>query len=638
LDEALALARKLETRRDEVATTLNNMGVVYREMGRYQDAMDVFEKALSIDRELRSRWAIAYDLRNQGLTLIRMGQAQKAISLLEEAVAEAHAIGDRVNEAKALLGLGEAQLAVDQNAEAAVSFESALELSVDLALRETQWRALYGLAKLSLRSGSKSEARVTLMRAVEVIEGMRADIKVDRLKDGFLINKMEVYESLVILLLDMGNQVEAFNVAERSRARNFIDLLGNQRLSLHGTVDQDLYDRHRTLRSRIEEYEALVAQSTEEPERKAYEQALLRELDAYQDLLVEMQAKNPQLAAMVSVDPLGLSELQSLLESGIALLAYYVVPDEVICWVIKGSGVETLRTPLGRTLLGQTVLDYRRMTQNLEPVEETSQLLFEDLLSAVMPRLEGVQYLGIVPHGFLHYLSFATLWDGQAYLIDRVSLFYLPSASVLRYTLERRVSDKNVRVLAVGNPNLGDPALELPFAEREVGTIRWNFPNITTLTRDKATESWVTEHIGEFGIIHMASHGEFDPINPLFSAVKLARDENRDGNLEAGEVFNLEINADLVLLSACQTALGKVTSGDDIIGLNRSFFYAGTHALMSSLWLVSDVSTAMLIKHFYRAYVRSNKADSLRDALLHTRNWYPHPGYWGAFILVGDYY
>jgi CHAT domain-containing protein/Tol biopolymer transport system component/Tfp pilus assembly protein PilF len=638
LDEALALARKLETRRDEVATTLNNMGVVYREMGRYQDAMDAFEKALSIDRELRSRWAIAYDLRNQGLTLIRMGQAQKAISLLEEAVAEAHAIGDRVNEAKALLGLGEAQLAVDQNAEAAVSFESALELSVDLALRETQWRALYGLAKLSLRSGSKSEARVTLMRAVEVIEGMRADIKVDRLKDGFLINKMEVYESLVILLLDMGNQVEAFNVAERSRARNFIDLLGNQRLSLHGTVDQDLYDRHRTLRSRIEEYEALVAQSTEEPERKAYEQALLRELDAYQDLLVEMQAKNPQLAAMVSVDPLGLSELQSLLESGIALLAYYVVPDEVICWVIKGSGVETLRTPLGRTLLGQTVLDYRRMTQNLEPVEETSQLLFEDLLSAVMPRLEGVQYLGIVPHGFLHYLSFATLWDGQAYLIDRVSLFYLPSASVLRYTLERRVSDKNVRVLAVGNPNLGDPALELPFAEREIGTIRWNFPNITTLTRDKATESWVTEHIGEFGIIHMASHGEFDPINPLFSAVKLARDENRDGNLEAGEVFNLEINADLVLLSACQTALGKVTSGDDIIGLNRSFFYAGTHALMSSLWLVSDVSTAMLIKHFYRAYVRSNKADSLRDALLHTRNWYPHPGYWGAFILVGDYY
>jgi CHAT domain-containing protein len=271
-------------------------------------------------------------------------------------------------------------------------------------------------------------------------------------------------------------------------------------------------------------------------------------------------------------------------------------------------------------------------------LEEQSKALFQRLLQPALPKLAGVNYLGIVPHGVLHYLSFATLMDGRDYLIDRFALFYVPSASVLRYTLDRRMEQKNVRVLAVANPDLGQRALDLPFAEREVGSIRWNFPRITTLTRERATESWVRTHVGDFGIIHMASHGEFDPINPLFSAVKLAGDDAEDGDLEAVEVFDLQLNADLVVLSACQTGLGKVSGGDEIVGLNRSFFYAGTHALISSLWLVSDVSTAMLVKQFYRQYATQKKADSLRKAALHTRNFYPHPSYWGAFILVGDYF
>jgi CHAT domain-containing protein len=192
-------------------------------------------------------------------------------------------------------------------------------------------------------------------------------------------------------------------------------------------------------------------------------------------------------------------------------------------------------------------------------------------------------------------------------------------------------------VLAVGNPDLGDPFLDLPFAEQEVGAIRWSFPEVTVLTREKATESWVSRHIGEFGIIHIASHGEFDPINPLFSAVKLVRDREADGNLEAGEIFGLDIRADLVVLSACQTGLGKVTAGDDVVGLNRAFLYGGTHTIVSSLWRVSDVSTAVLAKQFYREHRSRNKADALRRAALHVKNRYPHPGYWGAFVLTGDY-
>ncbi|MBW2143100.1 MAG: CHAT domain-containing protein [Deltaproteobacteria bacterium] len=638
LEDALALAKTLKVRRDEVATTLNNMGLVYREMGLFQKALETLNKALTIDREIDSRWAIAYDLRNMALTYLRMGDAKEAVKLFQEGLVVAGDIGNRINEAKILLGLGEALFTLNRHREARSSFKRALELSRSMVLRETEWRALYGLAKLLLKEGHNHKARDLLVQAATLIDGMRAEIKLNQLKDGFIINKMAVYETLVSLLVDLGEQWKAFDTAERSRARNLIDLLGNQRLDLHGAIDREMYDRQNTLQLRIQEHEELLAQSHDEEERSVYGSALKRLRDQYGDLMLEIQAKNPELASLVSVNPLTLTEVRELLEPGVALLAFYVVPDEIFCWLIKPDSVELFSTPMGRKTLGQSILTYRRIIQNLEPFEVQSKELYSWLLSPVMPKLEDIRILGIVPHGALHYLSFATLHDGDAYVAERFPLFYLPSASVFRYTLNRRTESKNVRVLAIGNPDLKDPALDLPFAEREVATIGWNFPEITVLTKEMARESWVVRHIHEFGIIHLASHGEFNPINPLFSAVKLVEDIHADGDLEASEVFGLRINADLVVLSACQTGLGKVTSGDDVIGMNRAFLYGGSHAILSSLWRVNDISTAILVKQFYRRYVAEKKSESLRRAMLHVKNRYPHPGYWGAFVLTGDYY
>jgi len=637
LEDALSLARTLKIRRDEVATSLNNIGLVYREMGEFKKGLKALEEALAIDREINSKWAIAYDLKNIAMTYLEMGKPKEAATLFEEALDTASKIGNKINEAKILLGQGKALASTGRDAEANKAFQKALELSRSMALPETEWPALYGIARLRLKEGKKEEARNLLIQALSVIEGMRAEIKIDGLKDKFITNKLGVYETLVSLLVDMGKTREAFDIAERSRARNFIDLLGSQRLTLKGKMDQDLYDRQKTIQSRIDEHQALLAQAGNNDERKAYQDDLKRLEDQYRDLMSEIQAKNPELATLVSVNPLNLTQFQTLLEPGVAVLVFYTLPDEILCWHITAHSVELFRTPLGRKTLGKAVLDYRRMLQNLEPLEDQSRELYSWLLAPVMIKLGSAQVLGIVPHGILHHLSFATLYDGNNYVADRIPLFYLPSASLLRYTLARRKPDKNMRVLAIGNPDLNNPVLDLPFAEREVSTIHWNFPDTTLLTRDKATESWVIRHIGDFGIIHLASHGEFDAVNPLFSAVKLAKDGLSDGDLKASETFGLQINADLVTLSACQTGLGKITSGDDVIGLNRAFLYAGTHAIISSLWRVSDISTAMLVKQFYREYKTQNKANSLRRAILHVKNRYPHPGYWGAFLLVGDY-
>ena len=637
LEDALSVAGTLRVRQDEVATTLNNLGLVYRESGQFAKALDALDKALTIDRKIKSRWAIAYDLKNKALTYSQMGKPEKAIPLFEEALTIATDIGNRINEAKVLLGYGNALAMLGKDRQAEEAYQRALKLSKDMALRETQWRALYGLGRLSLKQGKKQRAKELLYQSIRVIEGVRAEIKLDQLKDGFIANKMAVYETLVSLLLELGQPSEAFHVSERSRARNLIDLLGNQRLTLHGAINQKLYNRQKTLRARIREQEELLAQATQEAERSVYGRELERLHGEYKDLMLEIQAKNPELATLVSVNPLRLPEIQALLDPGVVLMAYYVIPNEILCWLVTGESIQLLRTPFNRKALGKLILDYRRMTQNLEPLETQSKELYALLLSKAIPKLGKARVLGIIPHGTLHYLSFATLFDGEDYLADRHPIFYLPSASVFRYTVERRKADKNDRVLAIGNPDLRNPALDLPFTAREVAAITWDFPDITLLTGEKATESWVIRHIDEFGIIHLASHGEFDPINPLFSSIKLVRDARADGNLEASEVFGLRINADLVVLSACQTGLGKVTSGDDVIGMNRAFLYAGTHAMISSLWRVSDVSTAMLVKQFYRSYRVSDKADSLRKAILHVKHYYPHPGYWGAFVLVGDY-
>ncbi|MDM8516979.1 CHAT domain-containing protein [Desulfobacterales bacterium HSG16] len=642
LRSALNTANHIPNREDEVATTLNNIGQVQREAGQYKEALNYFKQAYEIDKKMKSRWAIAHDLRNMGQTYLKMRQADKALPLLTQAVAKAHETGNRINETRSLLWLGNAWVAKGNKVEAKKAFEQALALSEKMALHEIRWRALFGLAGLNLTGGreqiDRAKASSLLTQAMEIIEGMRAAIKIDLLKDSFIENKLAVYETLAALLADMGKTEESFEIAERSRSRNFIDLLGNQQLRLNRHKDQKLYDSQKLIRTQIAEHEALVAQAMDEKELTTYKKGLEKLQNEYENLMLEIQAANPGLASLVTVNPVNADQIRKRLDPDVALLAYYLLPDEIFCWVVKKDEIRLFRTPVGRNTLGQTIMDYRRMIQNLEPADDTAAQLHKWLIDPMASYLEGVKTLGIIPNGRLHYLSFATLTNQDNYLIDRFTLFYLPSASVLDYTIKRRMKEKNLKVLAIGNPDLGDATLDLPFAEYEVESTRWNFPDITILTRDKAKESWVKNNIKKFGIIYMATHGEFDPVNPLFSSIKLTRDIDDDGNLETSEVFALDINADMVVLSACQTGLGKVTGGDEVIGLNRAFFYAGAHTVISSLWRVSDISTAIMIKQFYRKYLTANKAESLQNAILHVRQQYPHPGYWGAFTLAGDYY
>ncbi|MBI2509532.1 MAG: CHAT domain-containing protein [Betaproteobacteria bacterium] len=138
-----------------------------------------------------------------------------------------------------------------------------------------------------------------------------------------------------------------------------------------------------------------------------------------------------------------------------------------------------------------------------------------------------------------------------------------------------------------------------------------------------------------FPRIHLATHGKFQAESPLDSGLMLARDGENDGLLRVGELYSMDLDAELVTLSACETGLGKVDNGDDVVGLTRGFLYAGARSIVASLWSVEDRATAELMKAFYEGLQGAGKRDALRQAQLKTRAAFPHPYFWAAFQLVG---
>ncbi|MFH1016781.1 MAG: CHAT domain-containing protein [Pseudomonadota bacterium] len=637
--QALELAQKLHSPIDE-ASAYNNTGLVYRERGDFPKALEFFGKALAVDTDLKTTWGIAYDSRNIGITETRLRRYTDAERHLAEAARLSGTIGDKTNEAKALQSLGDLYVDMRKWDTAYPTLKRALELARDSNLKEVEWRSLWGLAKVTSGRKNDAGANVYLKEAIEIVEAMSASIKIEEFRSGFISNKMGLYEDMILLLLKGGSNgvAEAWSYAERARARSFIDLLGNRRIEPSEPADRQLLARERNSLRKIEELENRLAGAKTDEERKQ----VLADLDGARrtrtDLMIEIRAKRPELSSFVSVDVISLADLRKLIGSDTAFVEYFLTAREILAWVITDRAINLVRVPTPRNLLERKIVAYSKLMQSQAPLVKQSQELNALLWAPVEPKLEGKRFVDISPHGPLHYLPFSSLFNGTRYVADRYNLAFTPSASVLRYTLTGRTIDRStVRVLAVGNPDLGNPAMALPFAEKEVAAIAWDFPRIETLTGKKATKQWIEAHAEEFNVIHLASHGEFDPINPLFSAILLAASKTGSGNLSAEEIFGLKLNADLVTLSACQTGLAKIEGGDELIGLNRAFLFAGTHSILSSLWRVNDVSTAVLIKHFYRNYVRASKAESLREAQLKVKDYYPHPSFWAAFFLTGDY-
>lgn len=638
LDEALGFAQGPLLLRDR-ASILNNRGLVERSDRRFADALRFFQQALAIDDQQENDWGRAYALRNIGIARTMDGRPRQAIEPIERAAALSEAIGDAANHAKSLLALAEARrLAGDPSAD---EYAEALAMARQLPLPEVEWRALSGQAQLALAAGDGVRARALLEESIGVIEGLRARIRIQDQQDGFLLDKLDVYNQLIGLQLDAGLEREALETSERSRGRNLLDLLGAQSVEVADASSNEALRRAAELRDRIDEAQARLGSAGLGTERTQAERELEELRRDRRRVLADLRAADPLAASLAEAPTIRVEELQGLLEPETRLVVYHVLSNEVVAWIVGPESFAASRTRVDAGDLSSAIAQFRSELQSFGELGPARTRLSEWITQPLRPHLPAeVVRIGVAPHRELHQVPFAALDLGREPLIARMGVFHTPSASVLRHTMERRarIADAgSPRVLALGNPDLGNPAFSLPFAEKEVERLEWSFPEAEILTGARATAARFVAEAPSFQIVHIASHGEFDPDDPMFSGLELADDPARSGRVTARDIFPLPLGADLVALSACQTGLGRLSNGDDVVGLNMAFLHAGARQVLSTLWRVDDVSTALLVKHFYRNAPEADRAEALRRAQLAVRERQPHPAHWAGMQITGDW-
>jgi len=329
-----------------------------------------------------------------------------------------------------------------------------------------------------------------------------------------------------------------------------------------------------------------------------------------------------------------------------ALIEYVVGSRQIAIFVLRHDGLHAVLEPVRAVDLESKITLLRDLIRRPDstdwelPARSLRRLLVDPIEKAGW--LHGANEITIVPHGFLHYLPFATLVRptraGNRFLIEDYVVSYLPMAGALPMSSSPQPRGERLVALAPSVSNL-------QFTSGEVRAVAAAFGRqATAIVGPKATETWFKHVAGDYDVIHFATHGFFNKTNPLFSGVQLEPDAQNDGRLEVYEILGLHLRAQLVTLSACETALGsgyftEIPAGDEFVGLTRAFLSAGASTVIASLWEVNDSSTARLMQSFYRKVSEDSPSLSLAIAqrsMLHGDIAHRHPYYWSAFVLVGS--
>ena len=616
--------------------------------------------------ELALRTAeVAGDARSIALTRLLFGYAQAergdtgaARVSLTRAHIELHALGDSVSEAAALGTLA----ALEQQTGVPVAAESlyrrGLERLRDGIAPSISWQLHAGLADVLQSRGAHDEATQELRVAVRDIERVSRTLPLEERRAAFLADKWDVYVQLALGELARGRTDAAFEASEQLRARQLLDLLARGRIAPDepGAKNDTLAAREQDLRRHIDaltralENQSAAPVGLREPlatdsASGAVREALARAQDAYTALLLQIREARPEYATLVTGTIAPVRAVMAKLGPEDALLEYLVGDSASVVFVVTSDTVVAIELGVARHELA-TLVDFSRsvLTQPVRaptsgwraPLRRLYRYLIEPVEATGL--LEGKRGLLLAPHGELHYAPFAALLGPSQYLIQRYRVTYTPSASVWV-----RLHDRDAR-MGSGVLALAPRVDALPGSATEVAAIgRIYGTDARVLLGAHASKRALRDAATGPSIIHFATYGVLNKDNPLFSFVELAPQGGDDGRLEVHEVFGLQLRARLVVLSACQTALGAgaladVPAGDDWVGLVQAFLFAGASNVMATLWPVQDRAAADVMTRFYTALAAGQpEAEALALAQRATlRNpATAHPFYWAGYTLSG---
>lgn len=690
---AVALHSALGRKRD-LAGVLQNLGASYGWLGEHRDALAQFRLALPLTREMGARSLEGMNRVNSGVSLLELGDVAEARASLEEgldiaretedlrmaALALRHlgrledkeqrhrpalayhqqslvllqASGNRRGEAFALLNIGTLQRKLGDPEAARRSIRESHAMACAFEDQGLDSATRLALARVEAGEGRLPEAWSELQAALHGVESLRVNVAGQHLRGAFQLTVREYYELAVDVLMRMDRPADALEISERARARGLLDLLAEAQVDVRAGGDPELLAREKELRRAVNDKAAQLARAAKKGPLSREVDALVAELRQIES---RIRASSPRYASLMQPETLTLREIQGgVLDEDTLLVEIALGADRGYVWGVTADAVTVRELPsrkevetVARGFYGalterNTRIDGETPQARLARLAKAKTRLARDgarlyeLLLARLP-LKGKKRLLVVADGALQYVPFAAIPVRGDPLITRFEVVHMPSVSALaalrRETAGRRVPERTVAVLA--DPVFTDQMLRLPMAREEAASIARiaNRPDVR-LGYEATRAAAMSGELRRFRYVHFATHGVLDDRNPELSGIVLS-----DGLLRLHDIYNLDLPADLVVLSACQTALGKEVAHEGLIGLTRGFMYAGAERVLASLWKIDDRATAELMRRFYERMLveRMTPAAALRAVqveMAQSARW-NDPYNWAAFVLQGEW-
>ena len=626
--EAIAARRAVNDLSGEIVT-LNNMAAMFSERNAPQTAARNYQRALELSERSNDPSHLAQLHNNLGLVSADLGQKEEARTHYQKALELYRAQNARDGEAITLDNLG--HLATEP--EQAASFhQQAVEILEEVGNRQSLATALLSLGQAQARMGKREAAISTLTRSVDLLDEMALALSPND-KTAFLGKNAGAYQTLVRLLVEEKRDEDAFRINERARARALMELLGGRSVPVR-KAPAELVQREEALKSRIR---ALLSAPATEVNRSNL--SSLKE--EYGVLMSEIARLDPGIAALRQNAVPSAGDLGEYLGAKRALLEYVVQEDRAYLFVVTAEDLTAFELDVDEDNILQLLTKWRRsLPRGGDP--ELARTLGRLLVEPAISELEGIEELVVIPHQNLHYMPFSAIQLADKPLIEKYRLTRAPSAGAWLVSRQQESRKGPFAAAALGNVALetdhggetarGAAFSPLPGTLDEVNAVVELFPESTQLIEEQLTSSQLRKVGTESGTLHVATHGVFDSEYPLFSGLVTS-----DGMVTVADILEWDRTPDLVVLSACETALGDLGKGDDMVGLSSAFQAGGTRCLVATLWPVSDESTSLWMTSFYEA-LKNNQtaAEASAGATLALRERYPSPYYWAPFVVIGD--
>jgi tetratricopeptide (TPR) repeat protein len=645
----------------EAARARESLGVALSQAKRFQEAAGELTRAAAEFRELEHPAAAARADVLRAQLLGGAGEVDEARALVARVLPD---LAERPADAAiAQYHLASWALRDEQPDVAREHLAQALAAAESLGLAPLLADLLHLRGQLHRSEGRREEALADLREAVAQVERVRGSLQADRFRAAFLGNRLGLYEDLISLLVANGTPealAAAFATAERAKSRSLLDLVRGG-LEAAEAIDRSSADPAQSsmldelveLRRQLNALYSELSDADEPTGQRLQPAAWRHRLDDHERRLRELELR---LASLRSVQPLEappaeLEQVAAALPAATALIEYYLVDGDFIAFVVRPEErfrclrlaggnevtevVRRLHFQINRVLRPGGVSP-ARMARHTADADRELGRLYELLVEPIEPLLGGVEHLVFVPHGVLHSVPLHALWDGSQHLFERWHLSCAPSGSLHMSMLSRAEQRDHGQVNGdLSRLVLGVPDAAAPRIADEVERVSAHFPEAIRLCDAAADSAAIVAHAPAAGHIHIACHGRFLPNSPLSSGLRLA-----DRWFTARDVLELRLQADLVVLSGCDTGRNLIGAGDELHGLLRGFLAAGACSLITSLWTVDDATATSMISSFYESWQSSParsgaKAAALREAWQSAHADNPHPAYWAPFTLIG---